>query len=173
VKLAAIDPGANGAIACYNDGSVSVLRLAKLESQRSLSRVIGSLHAQGFRRAYLEHQSGAGSTKAGSTSMFRFGTSYGILIGAMYAYNWEIVFVTPQTWMKWLNIGSSSMSQTNKLAENERSKAKGRLKTEWKNRLKQYAGKIYPSYTPTLADTDALLLLHYALGAKGEGQAKG
>ena len=79
--------------------------------------------------------------------MFKFGRGVGVLIGALMAFGWRVIEVTPQKWQKHIGLGTrGSMS-----------------KTEWKNKLKSEAQRRYPDLTVTLSTADALLIMEYAI----------
>jgi hypothetical protein len=84
-----------------------------------------------------------------SSSAFKLGYSYGWLVGRFSAYRTHQV--TPQVWQKFLNIGTKGELNT----------------TQWKNKLKDEAIKLFPNQKRiTLSTADAYLLLHYALKNK-------
>jgi len=59
----------------------------------------------------------------------------------------RVELVRPQKWQKALGLGSASGCAS---------------KTEWKNKLKAAAQRLYPHLKPTLATADALLILDFA-----------
>ena len=84
-----------------------------------------------------------------SSAAFKLGYSYGWIVGRFSAYKTH--HITPQVWQKFLNIGPKGEQTT----------------TQWKNRLKDEAIKLFPNQKRiTLATADAYLLLHYALKNK-------
>ncbi len=84
-----------------------------------------------------------------SSSAFKLGYSYGWIVGKFSDYKTHLV--TPQVWQKFLNIGTKGDQTT----------------TQWKNKLKDEAIKLFPNQKRiTLATADAYLLLHYALKNK-------
>jgi len=84
-----------------------------------------------------------------SSAAFKLGYSYGWIVGRFSAYKTH--HITPQVWQKYLNIGTKGEQTT----------------TQWKNRLKDEAIKLFPNQKRiTLATADAYLLLHYALKNK-------
>jgi len=84
-----------------------------------------------------------------SSAAFKLGYSYGWIVGKFSGYKTH--HITPQVWQKYLNIGTKGEQTT----------------TQWKNRLKDEAIKLFPDQKRiTLATADAYLLLHYALKNK-------
>jgi len=84
-----------------------------------------------------------------ASSSFKLGYSYGYLVGKFSGYKTH--HITPQVWQKYLNIGTKGEQTT----------------TQWKNKLKDEAIKLFPNQKRiTLATADAYLLLHYALKNK-------
>ena len=84
-----------------------------------------------------------------SSSAFKLGYSYGWIVGRFSGYKTHLV--TPQVWQAFLGIGTKGEQTT----------------TQWKNKLKDEAIKLFPDQRRiTLATADAYLLLHYALKNK-------
>ena len=84
-----------------------------------------------------------------SSAAFKLGYSYGWIVGKFAGYKTH--HVTPQVWQKFLNIGTKGEQTT----------------TQWKNKLKDEAIKLFPNQKRiTLATADAYLILHYALKNK-------
>jgi hypothetical protein len=84
-----------------------------------------------------------------SSAAFKLGYSYGWIVGKFA--NYKTHHITPQVWQKYLNIGTKGEQTT----------------TQWKNRLKDEAIKLFPEQKRiTLATADAYLILHYAIKNK-------
>jgi hypothetical protein len=84
-----------------------------------------------------------------SSAAFKLGYSYGWIVGKFHGYKTH--HITPQVWQKYLNIGTKDEQTT----------------TQWKNKLKDEAVKIFPEQKRiTLATSDAFLILHYAIKNK-------
>jgi hypothetical protein len=84
-----------------------------------------------------------------SSAAFKLGYSYGWIVGKFA--NYKTHHITPQVWQKYLNIGTKGEQTT----------------TQWKNRLKDEAIKLFPNQKRiTLATADAYLILHYAIKNK-------
>ncbi len=85
------------------------------------------------------------------SAMFKFGRGVGHCIGVLQTLDWRIIEVTPQVWQKALSLGTRG-SMT---------------KTEWRNKKKAEAQRLYPGQAVTLATADALLILEYARRKEG------
>jgi hypothetical protein len=84
-----------------------------------------------------------------SSAAFKLGYSYGYIVGKFSGYKTHLVI--PQVWQKFLNIGTKGEQST----------------TQWKNKLKDEAIKLFPDQKRiTLATADAYLILHYAIKNK-------
>ena len=75
----------------------------------------------------------------GVVSVFKFGTSFGFLLGLLTATKIPYELVTPQKWQKYLNC-----------------QTKGN-----KNITKQLAQQLYPNYKITHANADSILIAEY------------
>lgn len=80
------------------------------------------------------------------SAMFKFGYGNGFLISTVMTRKIPLEMVTPQKWQKALSLGTKSGMPT----------------TQWKNKLKAMAQRLYPALKVTLNTCDALLILHYA-----------
>ncbi|HEV7926093.1 MAG TPA: hypothetical protein VGR14_12095, partial [Verrucomicrobiae bacterium] len=87
-----------------------------------------------------------GKAQPGSTA-FKFGRNFGFILGVLQTLGIRVELVRPQKWQKALSLGSATGCAS---------------KTEWKNKLKASAQRLYPHLKPTLATADALLILDYA-----------
>jgi hypothetical protein len=98
------------------------------------------------RFAVIEKVGGyVGQGQPGS-AMFKFGRNVGVLIGCLTAAGIPFEEITPQRWQKALGIPPRKKTES---------------KTQWKNRLKSFAQKLYPSVTATLSTCDALLIAEF------------
>lgn len=86
--------------------------------------------------------------KQGVSSTFAFGKNYGLIMGILLGLGIGVVDVKPQEWMKTVGVGTR-----NKCAS----------KTEWKNRLKGQAQKLYPQLGKQINNntSDAILIARY------------
>lgn len=141
--IIAIDPGANGGIACY-DGDTRVYKMPDTETDivDLLDDLIGEYPNV---TVYIEKVGGFTGQGQPGSRMFTFGRGVGVIIGALIAYRCKIIEVPPTKWQK--PYGTS----------------KGMTKTEWKNKLKDHAQKLFPHLKVTLSTADALLILNYAV----------
>jgi hypothetical protein len=138
----AIDPGKKGGIAVY-EGFISVWKMP--ETHMDLFLFLKEAVKRGVAdTCYLEKVHGM--PKMGGQAMFNFGKQYGWIEMALLALEIPTVTVTPQKWMKALELGTKGSRTT----------------SEWKNHLKAKAQQLYPSIKVTLDTADALLILHYA-----------
>lgn len=146
--MIAIDPGASGGIADMDyQGRVVVHAMPETEGDLiGLLCDIKCCHNSNAQElvAVLEEVGGfAGGPGQPGSAMFKFGRSYGFVLGALQMAGWRIHLVRPQKWLKALGMGT-----------------RGELsKTEWKNKLKAEAQRRFPHLKVTLKTADALLLL--------------
>jgi hypothetical protein len=98
------------------------------------------------RICYLENLVKFTGNPMPSSAMASYASNWGVLKGMLMALKFQLVLVTPQTWQKALGMGSS----------------KGASKTEWKNKLKSEAQRLYPNQRITLANADAALIFRHA-----------
>jgi len=166
--IIAIDPGKTGGIAILSDhqtiqafkmpdtdGDVieffnEKIPLCQIEGFKSvcyMEKVGGFI---GMRTKYIvcpqcRNQVPVQSADPGS-AMFKFGYGNGFLISTVMTRKIPLEMVTPQSWMKALSLGTKS----------------GMSKTDWKNKLKAMAQRLYPNLKVTLNTCDALLILKYA-----------
>ena len=92
-----------------------------------------------------------GNKQSGSSSIV-YGRNYGFIEGVIQTLGIKLHSVRPQVWMKGMGLGT-----------------KGKLsKTEWKNKLKAEAQRLFPSESVTLDTADALLILEYSKGVHRE-----
>jgi len=144
--IIAIDPGASGAMAYRDggDGGVNVLPL-------DIGHLVDHFwDADSFSTVvYVEEVGGyIGKPQPGS-AMFKFGMSYGKVLGALEAIGLRTVLVRPQVWQKTIGLGSTLKGPDRKRA------------------LRDVAKRLYPTHNVTLANCDALLILEHAIQAEG------
>jgi len=135
----AIDPGANGGFA-YKGGTTIFCGKNSELAQLTINRetIIVVEKVPPYVGKFIP-----------SSAAFKLGYSYGWIVGKFA--NYKTHHITPQIWQKYLNIGTKGEQTT----------------TQWKNRLKDEAIKLFPNQKRiTLATADAYLLLHYALKNK-------
>lgn len=152
INYLAIDPGKQGGIAFLSGrGDVEAIPMPATESD--VWATIRMYAGYGNCFAMIEKvggYQGPGSEAPGS-SMFNFGWGYGGLRMALIGNGIPFDTPTPQAWQKALSIPPRK-KQAKKYIE---------TKTQWKNRLKGIAQRLFPHLTVTLATADALLILEY------------
>jgi hypothetical protein len=148
MKILAIDPGAAGGLALnVDDHPATAVSMPATEGDLvSLLREWGANPHDTV--AVVEEVGGyAGMPQPGS-AMFKFGRNFGFALGVLQCLGVRVELVRPQKWQKGLGLGRAADCAS---------------KAEWKNKLKARAQQLYPHLKPTLATSDALLLLDYAL----------
>jgi crossover junction endodeoxyribonuclease RuvC len=143
----AIDPGLSGGIAYQLDGQPAQA-VPMPSTEGDLVELIRSLTANAESAVAVVEEVGGyiGVAQPGS-SAFKFGRNFGFILGVLQALNVRLELVRPQRWQKSFALGTASGCAT---------------KSEWKNKLKSCAQRLYPNLKPTLATADALLILDYA-----------
>ena len=146
IRLIAIDPGASGGLAWFDaDGNAQAKAMPSTEGD--LLDLLQNLKMYGVSVAVLEEVGGfVGKAQPGS-AMFKFGRSFGFILGALAGLCIRVELVKPQKWQKHFSLGTA--------------KATG-SKSAWKNKLKGEAQRRFPHIAVTLKTADALLILDYA-----------
>jgi len=93
-----IDPGASGAIAAITDDGGIVFLEDFPGDEGQVANMVYHLSKIGRSTAALEKVSAMPGQ--GVTSMFKFGTNYGIWMGALASFKIPFVLVRPQQWQK-------------------------------------------------------------------------
>ena len=105
-----IDPGISGAIAMVDDETsfcirvedmpwvITGFRSTKQVNAPELAKMLTSMRYREYATVYLEQVHAM--PKQGVTSMFNFGTSYGIVLGVVGALNLPLVLVSSGTWKR-------------------------------------------------------------------------
>lgn len=138
-----IDPGKGGGIAVYSVKTGKVLAFKMPQTPEDMAELIGKYKENAC--CFLEKVHAMPGQ--GVTSMFTFGNQYGWLQMCLVMHFIRTEPVTPQKWMKTLELGVK----------------KGKSNSEWKNKLRLRAQQIFPNQKITLAKSDALLILQYGL----------
>ena len=145
--LIGVDPGAKGGIAVL-DGT----RLTTYNMPDTFPDIFAHFHA--IREEFaprtvtcVMERVGLGLPGQSSKATATFARHCGHLEMALYALGIPTEEVTPQKWQK---------AYSNSIGT-----AKGLTKTEWKNKLKGLAQRLYPTEKVTLNTADAILLAHY------------
>lgn len=144
-KIIGIDPGNNGGIAIYSADVGKVIEVTKMPP--TPQELLKFLRIYCFNSiCYLEKVGGLPGM--GGSRMFSFGQGYGHLEMALLACKIPTISVTPQKWMKSLQLGHKGNKSS----------------TVWKNKLKAKAEQLFPYVGHiTLAVSDALLITQYAI----------
>jgi hypothetical protein len=142
-----VDPGLSGGIACRNaDQSISASSMPATEGD--LLELFRSLVDRGKTIVFVEEVSGFVGKQQPGSAMFKFGRNFGFTLGVLQALNVRIELVRPQKWQKPLGLGTASGCKS---------------RTEWKNKLKSCAQRLYPMLKPSLGTADAILILDFGL----------
>jgi hypothetical protein len=174
--LIAIDPGASGGLAIQHGSRVEIHKMPEtpkdicdllLAAQtEALAGAFSPEGGNGRIKCYIEEVSGFAGVGQPGSAMFNFGRGFGNIEGMLVALQIPFELVRPQKWMKALALGTSGVVRATPgmTVEDRKSlaTANARRKTEWKNKLKEHAQRLYPHLKITLATSDALLLLEYA-----------
>jgi hypothetical protein len=144
--MIAIDPGASGGIAMEDTTVPGLVGTWAMPATHKEIVDVLELTVDKTPVAYVEQLVKYTGRNMPSSAMATYASNWGIIIGALLAFKFRIVEVPPKLWQKVLGLGTS----------------KGMSKTEWKNKLKGLAQKLYPNLTVTLKTADALLILEAA-----------
>lgn len=140
-----IDPGLKGGIAVLDGNEMHTYPMP--ETYPDIYIVLKGLQEDfNITRAVLE-KVGQGMPGQSSKATATFARHCGHLEMALYALGIPTEEVTPQKWQKFYS--------------NSIGTAKGLTKTEWKNKLKGLAQRLYPTEKVTLNTADAILLAYY------------
>jgi hypothetical protein len=134
-----IDPGASGGIVLLHPDATLTYKMP--ETERDIWDI---LSLPGDKVALIEKVGGfiQGNPAPGS-AMFNFGANYGGLRMALVAAGIPFEAITPQSWQKEFGIATKGKTET---------------KTQFKNRIKACAQRLYPKIVVTLPIADALLI---------------
>lgn len=144
--ILAIDPGASGGIA-WGNNPAHTLCAAMPEHDEDILKLIRSIRDSGASVAYIEKVGGFTGKGQPGSAMFKFGDGCGFIRGCCKSLGLQVKMVRPQDWQKVFGLGTTKQAGG---------------KTQWKNKLKAEAGRLYPGVTVTLKTADALLILQYA-----------
>jgi len=137
-----VDPGKSGAIAVLED--VKVLATVKMPTNMDQydELFVGKMFDASAIAVVEKVHAMPGQ---GVTSMFNFGYSVGRLHASLECHEIPYHLETPRTWMKWHGV----------------KKSKSESGTQWKNRLKDLAIRLFPDEKIYLWNADALLIAYY------------
>lgn len=142
-----IDPGLSGGVACRH-ADQAVTAIATPATEGDLLELFQSVVDPGKTIAFVEEVGGFIGKQQPGSAMFEFGRNFGFTLGVLQALNVRIELVRPQKWQKPLGLGTASGCAS---------------RTEWKNKLKACAQRLYPALKPTLSTADATLILDFGL----------
>ena len=146
--LICIDPGKSGGLVRKSDGQP----LLAVPMPATEGDVVALLRQwvtdPAATVAVIEEVSGYAGVGQPGSRMFTFGRGFGFLLGVLQTMGVRIELVRPQKWQKALGLGCAADCAS---------------ASAWKNKLKAHAQRLYPEVKVTLAVSDALLLLEYAL----------
>ena len=138
-----VDPGKSGAICSVDEfGFPDVITKADA-TIRDIWKSLSEVSINHSCKAAIELVNSM--PNQGVASTFRFGESYGMLVGLLTAAEVPFIRVRPTAWCKELGL---------KRKQNESN-------TNWKNRHKQLAQELFPEMEITHATADALLIAEY------------
>lgn len=177
MTILSFDPGQSGGIATrHHDGLTDARKMP--ETLKDICDLITYTQVEAAEnhspmKAYIEKVGGyTGGEGTPGSAMFGFGEGYGAIKGILTALGIPFELVAPQKWISGLSLGTKglqravilpSMTPAERKVEKKRiSQLNGRLKTVWKNKLKERAQQAHPHLHVTLATADALLLLEHA-----------
>lgn len=148
--IIAIDPGKSGGIAYSFGGAAWVESMPETEADvvyhlRNISEQ-ASIESNTL-EAYVERVGGFVGKQQPGSAMFKFGFGCGVIEGALRALQIRTIYVRPQEWQKTFSLGTAASCAS---------------KTEWKNKLKAEAQRLFPAIKVTLNTADALLILEHA-----------
>lgn len=141
-KYMGIDPGKSGSIIVINEDR-DIIEAVTMPDDASELLDIFERHSD-VTFAVLERVHGMPGM--GGTQMFTFGKNYGHIEMALLSKKIPFETVTPQKWMKSMELGTKKFGET---------------KSQWKNHLKAQAVRLFPKAKVTLALSDALLIAEY------------
>lgn len=143
-----IDPGLNGGIAVL-DGDGVVVDVCKMPATPldilQYLRKFGSRELFGSDCVCYLEKVGFGMPGQSSKATATFARHNGHLEMALMSLGIKTYEITPQKWQKFFQLGRSGDYG----------------KTDWKNRLKSCAQRLFPKENVTLSVADALLLAEY------------
>lgn len=143
MRIIAIDPGKNGGIAIdYSDGA-QVYNMPPTVGDLKYF-LVGDLTPNEFKVVIEE----VGAYHGGNMghSLAKLNRHMGQLEGVFQTLGFRVELVRPMKWQKALGL----------------KKEKNMSNTNWKNKLKAMAQRLYPNLNITLRTADAVLILEYA-----------
>jgi hypothetical protein len=144
MTIIGIDPGAKGAIAWQVDGGkVAVSKMP--ETEPDICALLREIEHGGLIVLYIEDVP-IGMPGKGA-AMAKLNRNAGYIRGVVNALGIPMVLIRPAKWQAEYGVGKRSGCKSD---------------SEWKNKLKQVAQRLFPDIRVTLDTADALLILDYA-----------
>lgn len=168
MNLISIDPGASGGIVFLIGSQVACFKMPA--TQPDVLELIRKHHVADM-TCYIEDPPKYIGQDVPSSTIFVMAENYGYVKGVLQALGIRTIQVTPQKWMKALNLGTKgSLRSPPGASAEEKAKIRqhnAQAKRDWKNKLKAEAQRRFPQLTVTLNTCDALLILDYGKQAEG------
>lgn len=143
--LIAVDPGLSGGIAWTFGGKCAVDKMPCTEQDIfELIRRIANDKIGHDVTCYMEDVPISMGSKGASSA--KLNANAGFIRGVVTALGIRMVMTRPAKWQKHFSLGTRASCASD---------------TEWKNKLKQCAQRLYPDIKVILDTADALLLLEY------------
>lgn len=144
--IVAIDPGVNGGIAWHVNGKTQCMNMP--DTDMGIAGTLTELSGKHpIAELFIELPPLFAGKNIPGSAVGKMMLNYGVCWGAAATLGFKIHAVRPQAWQKTHPIGTKGELST----------------TEWKNKLKNRAGELFPEITVTLKTADALLILDSAL----------
>lgn len=138
-----VDPGKSGAVCSVDSFGNPEIVIRANETYRDIWEAVRDLSANNRCRAVIE--SVGAMPGQGVSSTFKFGESYGLLLGILTAAGVPFERISPPVWCKEFGLRRRGKEPT----------------TSWKNRHKMLAQELFPDITITHATADALLMAEF------------
>ena len=149
-NIIGIDPGLHGGIAILvfdGDPNIPIHIHDMPDTYPDMFNLLSDIKAMFWPVSCVLEDVGNGIPGQSSKATATFARHNGHLEMALYALGIPTEKVTPAKWMKHYS--------------NQVGTSKGLSKTEWKNKLKGLAQRLYPSVKVTLNTADAILIANY------------
>lgn len=141
-----IDPGQSGGIAALRPSFDTVVALKMPATERDVLEAISQFDQIGDNSAVACIEQVHSMPGQGVSSTFKFGVGYGGLRMALTAAGIAFETVTPRKWQAAFSIPTRRLNEP---------------KSQFKQRLKGTAQRLFPKVAVTLATCDALLIAEY------------
>lgn len=151
--IIAIDPGQKGAVAVLSAGVAISVYNCPGTGIRGIVDLLSEIKSGSSGKDFAAIMEDVHSMPMdGSKAAFSFGRNIAAYELSCYFLDIPLRLVTPQAWQKHY-----------KLPPKDRSKKRSEQKTAHKNALKAEAMRLFPEHKITLQNSDALLILDYAI----------